>query len=79
MQQIALRRERAIGVFWVVLGGLGTAFGMLLVIDDPSSWVAWTTPLVWLGIVLMGVRMLSRYRKRVVAFEAEHGVGAGEP
>lgn len=76
-QRIALRRERATGRIYLVLGVLGLA-GSVAMIATTSSWGGWLASGAWLCFASLGVVMLAHYRKRVAAFEREHAPGAGE-
>jgi hypothetical protein len=76
-QRIALRRERATGAMYLVIGVLGLAGSAALIAMTPSS-TRWATLVAWLGFAGLGIGKLARYRRRVAAFESANGVGAGE-
>jgi|GEM_PF-2639647 len=77
-QRIRLGRERASGVIFVVLGALGVAASVGLIVVEPWRWSGWAMGVVWLVFVGMGAARLVAYRRRAAEFEATHGVGAGE-
>lgn len=76
-QRIALGRERAIGIFFVIVGTAGLAVFVAFIAMDASNWSSWATAVAYLVLLIFGAARLVRYRRRVAAFEATHGVGAG--
>lgn len=47
-------------------------------LTEDWPWTSWILVVVWLGIAFGGVDNLRKARRRLRAFDAEHGVGAGE-
>jgi ABC-type nickel/cobalt efflux system permease component RcnA len=78
-QRLALGRERVFAIAAMVIGGVGMALVVVtLVTGSAETWFPWIQAAAWLLIGAGGVWSMRRYRRRMAAFEAEHGPDAGK-
>lgn len=74
-QRLALGRLRLTALFMMIGWGL---LAVLRVVGlDPTEVLDWIVLVVSLALALYGVKLWFDYRRRLGAFEAEHGVDAG--
>lgn len=74
-QRFALGRLRLTALFMMIGGGAMALLGSVVI--EPSEPREWVLLILWVALALSGVRVLFDYRRKVRAFEAEHGRDAG--
>jgi len=77
MQRIAIGRARTFAVVSIVLGAVGTVLAALLLLASRNPAIAVAQLVLWVGFIAVGVARLRIARRRLAAFEAEYGPGAG--
>jgi hypothetical protein len=75
-QRIALGRLRLIALFMMI--GWGAMAVLRVVGLRPTEVLDWIVFLFTLGLASYGVKLWFDYRRRLDAFEAEHGPGTGK-
>ncbi|ROQ31022.1 hypothetical protein EDF46_3534 [Frondihabitans sp. PhB188] len=78
-QRIAIDRMRVIGTILFCVGlVLGAVYLVLVAINHTSSSIRILALFGWFVIALSGLRQRRQAQRRLIAFEAENGVGAGK-
>lgn len=77
-QRIAIDRTRVFGIVGISVGATGFVLMSVFALVEALPWSSWIPVFIWLVIVGGGVDNLRKARRRLRAFEAEHGAGAGE-
>lgn len=75
-QRFALGRLRLTALFMMIGGGAMALLGSVAI--DPTEPREWILLTLWVALALSGVGVLLDYRRKVRAFEAEHGPDAGK-
>ncbi|GAA0419324.1 hypothetical protein GCM10009543_12630 [Leifsonia naganoensis] len=78
MQRIAIERSRVFGVIFVVVGTIGWALAIALLISGGEPVSAVLLVGTWAVFIGAGIAQLVRARRRLKVFEAKYGAGAGQ-
>ncbi len=77
-RRLQLNRQRAVGVWGCVIGAAFTVGVAYLLSTDPTRVLTWLMLVVGLAGIGSGVGRLQTYVRARRAFEAEHGIEAGQ-
>lgn len=77
-KRMALQRERATSIYWVVFSLIATGFLGVLIVTENGPWVYTISAVAFLGVAVYSVFRLRGARREIRAFEERHGADAGK-
>ncbi|PCE15401.1 hypothetical protein AUC47_13970 [Microbacterium sp. SZ1] len=77
-QRMALDRQRNLAIIFLIVFGFNAAWWLARGTLDNGGVISWILASLFVIVVAMSVHSLLSARRKLRAFEAEHGPGAGK-